>query len=75
MGIKLGIAIVAGIGIVLILLGFFLLLMGQGIDQVFLWIITTFGGFILLVIGIHILLASILTYAGSKKEKKEEKSS
>lgn len=62
MGIRLGIAVVLALGIVFILVGLLTLFLGQRINLVMLWITITIASFVFLVIGIHLVLASILMY-------------
>ncbi|MCS7112085.1 MAG: hypothetical protein RMI45_08045 [Ignisphaera sp.] len=62
MGIVRGILAVAAVSIALVSLVIVLLLLGQETPSVLLWIAMTLGGSTLLVMGVHMLSASILTY-------------
>lgn len=62
MGIRLGVVVVLALGIIFILIGLLALFLGQRVNPVVLWIAITIASFVFLVIGIHLILASILTY-------------
>lgn len=72
--VKQGVVAVAMLSIVFVSLGTLLLFLGQETPSVPLWIAMTFGGFVLLVIGVHILSASILTYLRARRRSASETS-
>lgn len=61
--VKHGILAVVIVGLAFTSIGVLLLFLGQEMPSITIWLSMTLGGFILLIIGIHLLLASILTYA------------
>ncbi len=72
MGVKQGVLAVTILGIVFVSTGLLLLFLGQETPLIPLWLAMTFGGFILLVIGIHIILTSILTYLRARRKNTSE---
>lgn len=74
MGVKQGVVAVAMLSIAFVSLGAILLFLGQETPSIPLWIAMTFGGFVLLVIGIHMLSASILTYLRARRRGSSETS-
>lgn len=72
MSVKKGVIAVTILSIVFVFVGVLLLFLGQETPSITLWLSMTFGGFILMVIGTHILLASILTYVKNRRKDKLE---